>query len=170
MVAAGEDLTHLLFGCECKMQIESLVWFFYECCWFPELFSGQEPCDPRQTIKSFQWLLSYWLHYSRSTPVLWTDGLRCHLRERCWSRVCVCVYVRLLIFVPSTFSAPHPLSICPYITSVHSALCVLGSVRFITLSSPSTYLKPVLPFHYSSASCLKRFSCEIRRIRTIRLV
>lgn len=158
------------------MQMTPVLWFLYDCCWFPALLSGQEPHDPHHATKSSQWLASYWVHYSKGTAVIWIDSLCCD-----WGRdsKAVCVWLcetaledaLIYFFQPFYFSC----SLYPFFLSVHFHLPIYRSapprqnICFFPLSFTwahllLTFLKAVhtaenlLPFYMNCSSSLNTSS------------
>lgn len=166
-VQTGADESHFQFNCERKMQITLPCDSLYDCCWFPALLSGQEPHDPHQTSKSSQWFASYWVHYSKSTAVIWIDRLGFDSR-RDVPKLCACVVAAgdALIFPSSSFlCSPYLfcLIICFYLPIyhhlVHTVLIYHSYLarHYLFCSPPSvlcTQIKPLFPFQVNYSSSL----------------
>lgn len=144
-VQTGADESHFQFNCGCKMQMTRSCDSLYECCWFPALLSGQEPHDPHQTSKSSQWLASYWVHYSKSTAVIWIDRLSFDSR-RDVPKLCVCGSRWRCPHIPIPFFSVLSVPLLPH--------NLLLPTHISPLSPHSSYLSflscPALPLLFTS--------------------
>jgi len=101
--------------------------------------------DPHHTAKSSQWLASYWVHYSKSTAVIWIDSLSFDWRRdvskpRVRERACTAA--------GDALSFSTPLIVCLPVLPLPFNLL---SPIHISPSQPTQHLFIILIFHTSTS-------------------